>query len=534
MSERVATDTRRLPLLFRVAEALRRLSGWRRLLLAAGLGALGATAFAPLYLLPVLWVAFCGLVWLLDGTERRGGAFWTGWAFGFGHFAVGFYWVGIAFTVDAPRYGAFGPVAVVALAGGMAVFPALVALAVQSLRWRGPARVLGLTAIWLLTEWLRSWLFGGFPWNLMGSAWVVSGAMMQFAAMAGVWGLSALTVLAAAAPAVLADTTMLPRARWGFVAAVGVLLVLVWGGGAIRLAAAPDTAMVPDVKLRLVQPSIEQALKWEPSLRARHVERQIEMTLGPGYEDITHVIWAETAVPFHLSVDPDLQRFLGQAAPAGGALITGAPRTEPGDSDRRLWNSLHAVGPSGTLLATYDKVKLVIFGEYVPLRSIFNFAKITAGRIDFSPGPGRVTTMLPNLPPFSPLICYEVIFPGAVVAPGPRPDWLLTITNDAWFGTSTGPYQHFASAQLRAVEEGLPIIRVANGGISGVVDGYGRVLDRLGLNEIGVIDTGLPQKNQSVTLFARIGNWVVVILVALLGLVGLKAHRTWALPVPVG
>ena len=504
----------------RTVELLAGLTGWRRLMVAAALGALAAGAFPPTYLLPLLVVAFTGWLWLLEGARRPRTAFWIGWAFGFGHFLIGLYWVGLSFLVDAAQYGALAPFAVIGLAAGLAFFMAVVAGLLQLLPFRGLSRVLALTTLWLAAEWVRSWLFGGFPWHLMGTVWSFSDAMIQLAALTGVWGLSLVTVFAAAAPATLAGAVTGgggPGLRlWGPTVFGVALLALVWAGGAARLAAAPAVgeSVVPGVTLRLVQPSIPQHLKWRRELRQGHVARQIEMSRGPGFEAITHVVWAETAVPFDLAATPELQRWLTEAIPPGGQLIAGAPRREPGP-DGKLWNSLHALDSSGSIVATYDKQRLVPFGEFVPLRSILGFSKLTAGRTDFSPGPGRKSLEVGELPLVSPLICYEIIYPGDMVADsGPRPAWLLTITNDAWFGRSTGPSQHFQNGRLRAVEEGLPLVRVGNSGISGIVDPYGRVWDSMALEQVGVIDSALPAALAQRPVFASTGNLTLVFLIA--------------------
>jgi len=499
--------------------ALGALIGWRRYLLSLILGGFAAGALPPLYLLPLLWPAFTGLLWLLDGAARRREAFFIGWAFGTGHFVAGLYWVRIAFFVDADRFGVFAPAAVLGLSAGLALFPAAAVLLLQMSGWRGAARLFLLAGLWLLAEWLRGWLLTGFPWNLMGTVWVFSDSAIQLASVAGVWGLSWLTVLFAAAPALLGEpgeqTSGGTRRRLLLTLALAVIgPALLWAGGALRLAAAPDAGSdrVPGVTLRLVQPSIEQALKWHPELRQKHVADQMTMTVEPGFEKITHVIWAETAVPFFLANEDALRRAIAPIVPPDGYLVTGAPRSEEERRERRLWNALHAMDREGAVVATYDKVKLVPFGEFVPLRSWLGFAKLTTGGSDFTAGPGRVTIDLPGLPPFSPLICYEVIFPGGVTAPDERPQWLLSVTNDAWFGTSSGPYQHFANARLRAVEEGLPMVRVANNGITAVVDGYGRVLSRLGQNHRGLIDTHLPQAIESATIFATTSNYMVIVI----------------------
>lgn len=504
-----------LPRLAVLARAFAGLCGWRRHGVAALCGVSAAAALPPLNLVPLLIPAFVGLLWLLDGTRRPWQAALIGWSFGFGHMAAGLYWVGIAFLVDAARFGLVMPFAVAGLAAGMAIFPALAVSAVAATGWRGPARVLLLATAWLTAEWLRSWILTGFPWNLMGSVWDISPAMLQLAALTGVWGLSWLTILAAAAPAVLAESG--GRGARTFVITVFVLVGLVWGGGALRLAAAPapETAVVPDVRLRLVQASIPQALKWLPEKRRRNVDEQRQLSLRPGPAPVTHIIWPETAVPYLLDQDPDLRRVLAEIVPPDGLLITGAPRGREDAGGFRLWNSLQALDGRGEIVATYDKHHLVPFGEYTPLRGLLGAMKLTVGSTDFSAGSGPLTLALPGLPAASPLICYEAIFPGWVVAPGDRPGWLLNVTNDGWFGNSSGPYQHFAAARLRAVEEGLPLIRVANSGISAVVDPYGRVVGRLALNQIGVLDASLPLPIAGGTPYARLGNWVVGFLILL-------------------
>ena len=278
---------------------------------------------------------------------------------------------------------------------------------------------------------------------------------------------------------------------------------------------------VPGVHLRLVQPNIPQALKWRRELRRSHVQKQLKLSLAPALagsgstplKPPTHIIWAETSVPYILANTPGLSQVLAAAVPPGGLMIFGAPRASPaGVTPRQLWNSLQAIDDKGRVKGTYDKHHLVPFGEYVPFRDILPIEKLTAGRQDFSPGPGIRTLAFDGLPPVSPLICYEVIFSGNVVDAENRPQWLLNLTNDAWFGQSFGPYQHFAAARLRAVEEGLPLVRVANTGISGVIDGYGRTIRRLGLGQEGVIDSPLPAALDDRTMYSRFGGWILALM----------------------
>lgn len=518
-------------------------AGWRRHALAVLCGALAAGALPPVYLFPLLIPAFCGLVWLLDGIERPRQAAFVGWSFGFGHGVVGLYWVGHAFLVDAAQYGFLMPFAVAGLAALLAVFQALALYALAHLGWRGISRVVALAIFWVLSEWLRSWIFTGFPWNLIGSVWAFSPEMLQLAAVTGTWGLSFLTLLAAAAPAVLVNRHPAPdgarRLNAVVVAAFLLLPVAVWTGGSIRLASAPDPSehVVEGVTLRLVQPNIEQSLKWQPNLRRGHLEKLILMSRAAGFDEVSHVIWPETAIPYLLSNSPDdaqLRRLVAAAAPENGLLITGAPRRGPGqngaterDTGNGLltWNSLYALNAAGAVTATYDKFHLVPFGEYVPLRWLLSFSKLTAGRGDFSSGPGVSTLNLPGLPSVSPLICYEIIFPGEVVDPENRPGWILNVTNDAWFGDSSGPRQHFVSARMRAVEEGIPVIRVANTGISGVIDGYGRVLGRIDLGAEAFLDVQLPRPAGNQEMTAISSGWKLITQLFLLFVLGIGLRR---------
>jgi apolipoprotein N-acyltransferase len=495
--------------------------GWRRRGLALLFGVLAAAALPPFHALPLLWIAFPGLIWLLDGAKRGKEAFFVGWWYGFGHFSVGVYWIAHALLVDPLRFGWMVPFAVFGLGGILAVFVGAATFAARRVSPAGVPRVLTLAVTWVLFEWVRSWIFTGFPWNLIGSVWMPVLPVVQFAAIAGTYGLGLLTVVVAAMPAVLAHPV-----RGDRLAMAASLLILaavaLWGG--LRLSDGPTT-FVPDVRLRLVQANIEQTLKWDPELRIAHFQRHLDLTASPGWDKVTDVIWSETAAPSFLERDETARRLMASVTPPGGLLITGAVRgTGAGISPFRIWNSLIALNGRGDIVGTYDKAHLVPFGEYMPLHGLIPLSKITAGSVDFSAGLGAETIVLPGLPPVGPLICYEVIFPGEVVDRAHRPAWLLNLTNDGWYGISAGPYQHFASARLRAVEEGLPLVRAANTGISGVVDPYGRIIAELPLGMQGVVDAGLPTALPASLPFAKFG-----ILAPLLSLVlVLLSAAIWA------
>lgn len=509
------------------------LAGWRRRLLLLTLGCVATLAMPPLHLWPLLFIALPGLVLLIDGTASVRRAFWTGWWFGLGHFILGFYWIANSMLTDPLRFGWMIPFAVGGLSAFMAVFIGVAAAVARSLWAPGPARILALGGAWIVGEWLRSWVLSGFPWNLLGYSWAFSDAMMQTAAWTGSWGLSLATVVGCGLAALLlrwtpGSQTVPPLGKAGFLAAAGIaLLGAIWAAGAGRLAGAGEE-FVPGITLRLVQPAIPPGMKNDADRRRDNLLRQLKLTVeSPGYERVTHVIWPESAVPYLVQRDADLRQDLAGIVPPNGLLLTGAIRVAPENGNiEEVWNSAMAIDGTGSLIASFDKFHLVPYGEYVPARQVFPFiSKITPGAMDFSAGPGPRTLHLPGLPPVGPLICYELIFPGAVVDRADRPQWLLSLTNDAWFGRSSGPYQHFASARFRAVEEGLPMVRAANAGISGVIDAYGRVQAILGLDAVGVVDHGLPVAAPGLTPFARLGNWIMLGLLAGTGLLFGLARR---------
>jgi apolipoprotein N-acyltransferase len=464
--------------------------------LAAALAGLAvAAALPPVYFLPGLlgMGVLVALLWQAGPRPLR--AFRLGTAFGFGFFAAGLYWVAIAFFVDAERFGALAVPAVFLLCLGLGLTVGAAAAITALRRWRRvEALALAMAALWTLAEPLRGAWGLQFPWNPIAVAWAVSDATLQAVAYAGTYGLSLLTVAAAglSAPLFLPDR---PRARRLALAAPALLTLLVMAAGAWRLATVP---LPPDtgVRLRVVQASVAQHHKWEPELRLAWFRRHLELSLAGEGPPPQIVVWPESAVPYSIEGEAEVRAWLARVAPPGGALLVGGDRFDAGRDPPAASNSLFVLDDSGTVRARYDKVDLVPFGEFLPLRPVLGaigLEKLTQGSIDFVSGPGRVSLGLPGgLPPASPLICYEAAFPGRATPTGARPGWLVNVTNDGWFGTSSGPYQHLAMARMRAVEEGLPLVRAANTGISVVTDAVGRVRHRLGLDVAGTIDAVLP------------------------------------------
>jgi apolipoprotein N-acyltransferase len=510
--------------LCRLAHAFATLSGWRRDGVSFLLGLCATAALPPIDLTPLLLVAFPGLLWLDEGSPGPWTSFRLGYAFGFGFFVSGLYWIAAALLVDIASFWWLTPFAVVGLPALFALYVGLALLATKfvtnRLRLPGTARVFAFAIAWTIAEWIRGHAFTGLPWNLIGYTW--SGgfpgaiAMLQSVAWIGIYGLSFVTVLAASLPALLGTSSLTPVSvgRLLFPGIGAGLLILVPSiSGAIRLETTPtsDTG----IWLRIVQPSIPQSMKWDPAAAQRNFRLLLDLSAAPGSRSVAAVIWPEAATPFLLERDTARRQEVGAVAPGQGYVITGAVRANPPPNPvRQIWNSLEALNREGEIVARYDKAHLVPFGEYVPFRDVLPLKKITPGTVDYSAGPGPRTIELAGLPRFAPLICYEVIFPGAVVDEHDRPAWILNVTNDAWYGQSSGPYQHFAIARTRAVEEGLPLVRAANNGVSGVVDPVGRVLARIDLNTVGYADLSLPAA-EKMTPYARVGDWILVVLLLL-------------------
>jgi len=512
--------------------------GAKRALLAVFAGAISVLAFAPIHGWPVLFVSFGLLVWLLDGCHanhadlrRRlkcAGA--TGFWFGFGYFLTGLYWTAEAFLVEPWRHGWLIPFDLIFLPGGMALFYAGAA-ALAMFLWRpGAARVFAAAIAFGVGEFARGHVLTGLPWNLVAYGLAATLPMMQAASIFGVYALSLLAVLLFASPfAIWAPEgsglarpkgTALVTLLFAVALAVGAL----WGQARLTRANAETTG----VRLRIVQANVDQANKWRPENSAEIFDTYLDLSKSGGggaggLNGISFVIWPETAVPFLLADSPEALLAIGDMLPEGTSLLVGSAR-HVGSRDKqgrleseRIYNSLLVVGDKGEIFGGYDKVHLVPFGEYLPFQDFMErlgILQLTGIRGGFSAGTGSRLLSIPGAPPARPLICYEIIFPDEVTDSAQRPGWLLNVTNDAWFGGSAGPYQHFHQAELRAVEQGLPVVRAANTGISAIIDPYGRVLAELGLKKEGVVDGVLPAALAR-TPFVRFGLWIELLVLVL-------------------
>ena len=503
--------------------------GWKRAAIATVAGALSSLAMAPFNAWPVLFLTFPVMVWLIDGAGggRLHGlpaAAMVGWWFGLGYFVPGLYWIGYAFLVDAPTFAWLMPFAVLGLPAYLALFPAF-GFGLARLIWsKDGSRVIALAASLTASEWLRGHVLTGFPWNAFGYALTNPLALAQVASLIGLWGLTFLSVAIFASPAVLIDGNSRGRRPW--VAPVVALLVLVAMGifGAVRLGLQPTTT-VANVKLRIMQPNLQQDVRFNYAAKAEVMRKYLTLSdraSGPqstGVRDASILIWPESAFPFFLTREADALAQIDDLLPKGTILITGsvrAPDLPPGTRITRAYNSIYAIDHDGSVLSVYDKLHLVPFGEFLPFQDWMEklgFVQLTKVQGGFIPGTGRRAMEMPNAPPALPLICYEAIFPDEVAARGERPGWIINLTNDGWFGISTGPYQHLQQARLRAIEQGLPVVRAANTGISAVIDPMGRIVARLGLGVEGVLDSSLPAAIAP-TIYARSGDIPTAMIVA--------------------
>ena len=515
--------------------------GWRRVLVAAIAGLVAGLSAPPIYLFPALFLGMTALVWILDGVrasaDNRRQAAWSallaGWAFGFGYFAPNLYWVAEAFLVEAEAFAWMIPFVVVLFPLGLGVFFGLAAAAAIVVWSAGAARILALAVALALAEWLRGHVLTGFPWISLGYAAGALEGLEQSAAFVGLYGVTLFVVLIAAVPAVLAEPedaapggTVRQAATVGLAALV---TAMVWLGGSFRLPGQPSPSH-DEIILRIVQPNIPQVRKWDPRYRRENFATLLQlsdMATSPeteGAKDVTAVIWPESSIPFLIEANPRARTQIADMLPQGVKLLFGALRLAPEHLARgqstAVRNSMLAFDSEGRTVAEYDKFHLVPFGEYLPLASVLEplgLRKLVTLPSGFVPGPGPRTLTVPGLPPASILICYEVIFAGSVTGGGERPGWLLNITNDAWFGRSIGPKQHYAQARMRAIEEGLPVVRAANTGISAVIDPFGRTVKALPLGRQGVLDSKLPRPIPP-TLYARYGDLTFLLMVCLAGL----------------
>lgn len=479
---------------------------WSRRGLAFVAGAVMTAGHAPIDVPWALFVDVPILALLVASAPTWRAAAGLGWFAGFGYFVTGLHWIGYAFLVDPDRFAWLLPLGTAALPAGLALFWCM-AFGLARRFW--PSHVVGgiiwLSAIWTLAEFARGNILTGLPWALPGYVWVET-PVMQMAAFVGPYAVTLGTLIICTLPAVFLSLS----GRWRVMGLIlpALIVGLSWVAGVSRSPA--ETAYKADAPvIRVVQPNAPQALKWHPDHWQRYYLRALTATaatpdaaLGPA--DI--VIWPEAT----LRLVPELNgEEMIRIAEAGGDahVLFGALFGEVQGNDIQWANAMVTLSPDGEIRDLYRKHHLVPFGEYLPMEPLFTALGLSQFAItgNLRRGSGPQTVRIPGLPAYSPLICYEAIFPGAVVG-DTRPDWLLQPTNDAWFGPFAGPRQHLAQARIRAIEQGLPMVRAANTGISAVIDPHGRIITALPLDTDGYADARLPSALPP-TLYAQLGDW---------------------------
>jgi len=439
----------------------------------------------------------------------------TGWIFAFGFFVFSLYWIAASMFVDIRAFWWAVPLSVMGLPAFFALYYGLAAVLARKIGLGGIAGALTFGLLWFVGDYARGHMFTGFPWNLTGYAWSGSLPVLQVTSVIGIYGLTLLTLIAVSLTAALVDHSRLSKNL--FLTSL-LLFVALAVGGEVRLQTT-QVGVVPDVRLRLVQPDIAQAHKWREEEREGYFQDLLAMSSAPAVKPVTHIIWPETASTYYLDEDPAHRQEIGLHIPAAATVLTGVIRHDMDtDGYTRFYNSLVAVDGLGRIVAGYDKSHLVPFGEYMPWRKYIPLRTLAASGADFSAGNGPRSLRVLGLPTFSPLICYEAIFPGAVIDRNDRPEFILNITNDGWYGNTIGPYQHFAIVRVRAIEEGLPLVRAANTGISAVIDPLGRIKIRLGIGQKASIDSDLPMP-LALTLFERWGEMLLWVAFGLLTIV---------------
>lgn len=510
-----------------IAAHVRALGPWSRLGLAILAGGASAGAMAPVHAFPVLFVTLPLLIWLIDGagegaTGIRRAAI-VGWGFGFGFFLCGLYWVGFAFLVDADHFAWMIPFVAVLLPTGLGLFPAGTAALARAFWAPGPARIYAFAGLWSLSEWLRGHVLTGFPWNLLGYSWSHVLPMLQTAAFVGIYGLSLITTLAAASLALLGDSEVQPNKRLRIPLILLLSLVLLFGLGLARVESA-KVDFVPGIWLRIIQARIDQELISDSAMSVPIVARYLALTAAPGLNRVTDVVWPEAAITFPLESAPQARANIASVLGSNTVLITGALRVARASESAPydVFNSMHALA-DGEIVSTYDKAHLVPFGEYLPLQGFLErigLEQLAGDLGSFARGPGPRTLRIPGAPPVGPLICYEIIFPDAVIDSADRPAWLVNLTDDSWFGSGAGPLQHFDAARVRAIEEGLPVVRAANKGVAAIIGPKGEIVASSPPRAVGALDGPLPEADAA-TLYARFGDLPMAVLLGGLLIFGL-------------
>lgn len=509
-------------MLEKVANYLGHLKKWHHGFVVFLLGAITSLALPPLNFSLLIFLTFPMLIFILDGRfsqhKNRWGKFTTGfatgWWFGFGYFVTSLYWIGASFLVEADKFAVFIPLAVLALPAGLALFWGF-AFGLSLSIWRlQPSRILILAGLLSGFEWLRGHVLTGFPWNTLG--YVSDGLLFtnQLASLVGLYGLTLIILIWAMSPVLFIGHKVIR-----FVGGLTVASMFAGGAWGYWYQTAPVAQTKPAMSVRVVQANIPQVQKWAGKFRRQNIQTYFDLSAstnpksGKSLNDIDVLVWPESALPVVYNKNDAIQRQLSALLPSKTLLIMGALRRDHNQTKqagrRTAFNSVVAVKNQNSPIAIYDKAHLVPFGEYLPgerYLAPLGLRKIVDVPLGFQSGKGPSTIAIKGYPSFSAMVCYEIIFSGQVIDTENRPDWIVNVTNDAWFGATVGPYQHLAQAQFRAIETGLPVIRAANTGISAVIDGHGKIVSFLALETQGILDASLPPKLAN-TWFNLLGDY---------------------------
>lgn len=476
-------------------------------------GAVLALIFAPtnwfllgFLTIPVLFLA-------VDQAKDYRQTFFNSLFYGFGFFLASNYWISISLIVDAKSHAWLIPFALTLIPLILATCLAISCLLYKIIVKKASidniiVKIILFSLAWLISEFLRGQVFSGFPWNLLGYSWLFSIEISQIASLIGVHGLSFFAILTFLSPILFIKLNLndfkfknisafrISELSYLFVIFTAIIGSFLYGNHRLNNASINDK----NYRTRIVQANIKQNLKWDNKERYNNLLKHVRLSAKNDLKNIDMVLWSEASIPYIVSNDPEFIKLITPAIPENGVLISGGLRNEKG----KYWNSIFIFDKNG-IESFYDKHHLVPFGEYVPLEKYLPFVqKITQGAEGFQRGSGPTIINIKDKINISPLICYETIFSKYGINSEKRKvDLFVNLTNDSWFGNSTGPYQHLAMAQMRTIEFNTPMIRVANSGISTYIDPLGRIIEKITLNQQDVIDIDIASSSEK-TIYQKI------------------------------
>lgn len=481
------------------------------------LGAITSLIFPPFVNAFWGYLALIAFLYLLFNKEHnKKQLFALAYAFGFGFFAIGFSWINNALLIDEEKFIAFIPLVICAIGFFFGLFWAIPAIFI-TLGRNIYTKMILFCCIFTLMEWIRSFIFTGFPWNLLGTALSFDYHLIQPAAYIGTYGLSLLLLLFCCGIILILLSLKHKTFYRGSILFIFVPVLAIISSQQ-NLTVSAETNATRPLTIRLVQPSIPQTFKWHPALLYKNFRQYIDLTRSKPLDNIDLVVWGETATPYDLDRDTEHLEELTTAIPPHGFLATGILRLGIENGKRVIYNSLYILNHAGEIKDYYDKAHLVPFGEYLPFRDYLpDFMTPVANVVgELGKGEKQKPIRVSGLPIMSGAICYESIFPKETINPKSNSEILLIVANDGWYGISAGPYQHLSAAQMRAVEEGITVLRSANTGISAIINDRGKILSSIPLNEIAISDTILPYQQAHRTLYGKFGNIIPLNLLILL------------------